>query len=185
MITPPRVIGLDPSVTATGIAWHDGSTTTAGGPATQGDSRLEEIVRWAGHAACYHPNRLRRGEDGEDLRAHLAVLEDLPVHGKGAGITGMAQGVVRLTLLDCSVPYALVTAAGLKKYATGRGNADKADMRMALYQRTGLDLRDDNQVDAWWLRAMGLDHLGYPVVELPAAQRAMLDKVTWPEAATS
>ena len=180
-MNPPRVIGLDPSITATGIAWHDGSTTTTRDTTTIGDVRLDNIARWVGHAAQYHPGLLRRDEHGEDRRAHLAVIEDLPINAKGAGITGMAQGVIRHTLLDCSVPYALVTPSGLKKYATGNGNANKSDMRMALYKHTGLDLRDDNEVDAWWLRAMGLDHLGFPLVKLPQAQRAMLDKVTWPE----
>ncbi|OPC85345.1 hypothetical protein B4N89_27350 [Embleya scabrispora] len=170
-------------MTATGIAWHDGTTSTTADTATIGDVRLDKISRWVDLAARYHPDMLRHDENGDDRRAHLAVVEDLPTHAKGAGITGMAQGVVRQALLGAAVPYALVTAAGLKKYATGTGNANKSDMRMALYKRTGLDLRDDNEVDAWWLRAMGLDHLGHPVVELPAAQRAMLDKVTWPQAA--
>lgn len=180
-MTIPRVIGLDPSITATGIAWHDGSTTTTHDTVTVGDVRLDNIARKVELAACYHPDLLRHDEYGDDRRAHLAVVEDLPINAKGAGITGMVQGVIRYTLLGLDVPYALVTAAALKKYATGNGNANKSDMRMALYKRTGLDLRDDNKVDAWWLRAMGMDHLGCPLVELPQAQRAMLDTVKWPE----
>jgi hypothetical protein len=70
----------------------------------------------------------------------------------------------------------------VKKYATGRGNATKTDMAVALAKRAdGYELRDDNQVDAWWLGAMGRDHLGVPYVAMPATHRAALDKVTWPE----
>lgn len=161
----PHVVGLDPSLTATGIAWADETFSVSG---SSGDQRLTDIH----HAVldiC----------DG----AALAVVEDLPVHGHGAGKTGMAQGVVRLALLDLCVPYVLVTPAVVKKFATGRGSATKADMRLELFKRTGLDLRDDNECDAWWLRALGMAHLGYPIVELPADRAEMLTRVTWPAVA--
>jgi Holliday junction resolvasome RuvABC endonuclease subunit len=97
----------------------------------------------------------------------------------------MVQGVVRLALLRQGVPYVTVVAATLKKYATGNGGANKSDMRMALYQRAGIDERNDNKVDAWWLRHAGLDHFGEAIVQLPAAQRAALAKVAWPAAVTA
>lgn len=155
------VLGVDPSLTGTGLAWDD-QLQTVHGP--DGDQRLVHIygqVRWACGSAL----------------ATLAVVEDLPTHAKGAGFTGMAQGVIRLALLDMDVPYVLVPAATLKKYATGRGNATKADMRVELFKRTGLDVRDDNQVDAWWLRALGLDLHGEPLLTLPQTHRAALAAV--------
>jgi Holliday junction resolvasome RuvABC endonuclease subunit len=109
------------------------------------------------------------------------VIEDLPTHAHSAGLTGMAQGVVRLALIENEVPFAVVTAASLKKFATGSGNAAKADMRMELYKRTGLDLRDDNEVDAWWLREIGLHLNGHPDrITLPATHLAALTKVKTP-----
>ena len=46
---------------------------------------------------------------------------------------------------------------------------------MALYQRAGLDIADDDQVDAWWLRQMGLHLLADPdAIDLPKAQLAVL-----------
>lgn len=168
----PRVLGLDLSITATGIAAWDGRPlSTIRTVPEDGDQRLRRIM-------------VTVRADAWDHLAHesieLAVIEDLPTHAHGAGITGMVHGAVRVALMERGVPYALVPPATLKKYATGRGNATKADMRMALYQRAGVDVRDDNQVDAWWLRAAGLDHLGHPVVDLPKAHRAALDAVAWP-----
>jgi len=160
-----RVVGIDPSLTSTGIAAADGALSTVGGDSKVGDRRLARIADAVALAVA---------------DADLVVLELLPQHMKSAGITGMAQGVIRLALVNACVPYVFLQPSLLKKYATGRGAADKADMRMALYQRTGVDVRDDNQVDAWWLRAAGLQHLGEPVVKLPAAQVAVLDKVAWP-----
>jgi hypothetical protein len=80
-----------------------------------------------------------------------------------------------------AIPVGVVPPTTLKKYATGKGNATKPDMRMALFQRAGIDERDDNKVDAWFLAAMGLDHLGCPPVDMPKAHRAALEKVAWPE----
>lgn len=161
-----RVVGIDPSLSATGLAAADGTLTTVGGDARLGDRRLALLADAVATAVA---------------DAHLVVLEDLPTHAKSAGLTGRAQGVVRLALINAGVPYVAVVPAALKRYATGRGNAMKTDMRMELFKRTGLDLRDDNQCDAWWLRAAGLQHLGQPAVQLPAAQVAVLDKVLWPE----
>lgn len=160
-----RVVGIDPSLSATGIAHADGALSTVGGDSKLGDLRLARLADAVAEAI---------------VDADLVVLEDLPTHAKSAGLTGRSQGVVRLALVNAGVPYTAVVPAVLKRYATGRGNAMKTDMRMELYKRTGLDLRDDNQVDAWWLRAAGLQHLGEPAVKLPAAQVDVLDKVRWP-----
>jgi len=164
----PAVLGIDPSLAATGIALPDGGLTLAGGAAALGDERLRSIYDVVVSAATLQ-------------RAQLAMIEDLPTHAHGAGKTAMVQGVVRLALLQTGVPYALVVPATLKKFATGSGNAGKPDLRMALYKRTGVDERDDNLVDAAWLRFAGLDWLGHPPVDLPKTQRAALAKITWPQ----
>ncbi|MBQ1061313.1 hypothetical protein [Micromonospora sp. C41] len=161
-----RVVGLDLSMTGTGIAWCDGTTYTVK-PRQDGDARLSEIR-----------SEVARAVDGR--RLDLVVIEDLPINAKGAGITGMVHGVVRTWLRDQLVPYALVVPSSLKKYATGNGNANKTDMALAAYKHAAREFRDDNQCDAWWLREMGLDQLGLPVAKLPAAQRASLKAVKWP-----
>ncbi|MGV9756980.1 Holliday junction endonuclease [Streptomyces tricolor] len=162
--TKPRVLGLDLSITATGYALPDGQTGTFKGP-WKGDWRLVAIkTAIAGQA------------DGIDL----AVIEDLPTHAKSAGITGMVHGAVRTVLMELGVPYVLITPATLKAYATGKGNADKTAMAIAALKRAGREFTDDNQCDAWWLRAAGLDWYGAPEFEVPKAQRDRLGKVAWP-----
>lgn len=165
--TAPRVVGLDLSITATGIAFADGTTYTVRS-AKNGDERLLDITYDIAKAT---------------QEADLAVIEDLPTHAKSAGITGMVHGAVRIALLRAFVPYVLVTPASLKKYATGKGNSGKPEMAVAAFKRLGIEPGDDNQVDAAWLRAMALDRLGHPPASLPAAQRAALNAVTWPTAA--
>lgn len=163
---PPRVVGLDLSMTATGIALRDGDTHTVK-PGARGDARLVEIRNCVGLTV-----------GGIDL----AVIEDLPVHAKSAGITGMVHGAVRAALIQWGIPYVLITPASLKKYATGKGNCGKPEMAVAAYKRFGRELADDNQVDALWLRAMALDHLGHPLAVMPATHRKALDAVQWPGA---
>lgn len=171
-MSAPNVVGLDLSITATGIATAEGCVT-AGGDSKKGDFRLR-IIRGGVMEMCGFV------EEPECPRAELVVVEDLPTHAHGAGTTGMVHGVVRHLLLTEGVPYVLVPPATLKKYATGRENASKAEMAVALFKRFGLELADDNQVDAFWLRAAGLDALGHAPVVLPEVQRSVLGKVEWP-----
>lgn len=161
------VIGLDLSLTGTGIAYADGTTYTVKTRLADGDRRLLHIQ--AAVAEAIDPGGVT-----------LAVIEDLPTHAKSAGITGMVHGAVRAVLLEHDVPYVLITPATLKAYATGKGTGDKTPMALAAYKRAGVEFADDNQCDAYWLRAAGLDRLGEPLFDLPAAQRARLDKPVWP-----
>lgn len=170
MSRPPRIIGLDLSIAAPGFADIDGGTFTLKLKASLGDARLNEIAREV----------MRLAMTAHTWRADLAVIEDLPTHAHGAGITGMVHGAVRAFLNDALVPYVTVPPASLKKYATGKGNADKTAMAIAALKRFGVEFADDNQCDAYWLRAMGLHAYGHGLVELPAVQTESLAKVQWP-----
>lgn len=166
----PRVVGLDLSISGTGAAYESASglaVETWKLPATLGDRRLMTIsdrvntITW-------------------DTKPDLFVIEGPVMRSQAASVSGMVHGAVRCALMAAGVPYVLMPPATLKKYATGKGNADKTAMALALYKRAGLEYADDNQVDAWLLRAAGLQHLGHPIVDLPAAQVEVLAKVEWP-----
>jgi Holliday junction resolvasome RuvABC endonuclease subunit len=160
----PRVSGLDLSLTATGVCDPDGNVFTIATDDNDGDRRLNVI-------------RLRVLEvvQGNDF----VRIEDLPTHAKSAGITAMVHGVVRADLAALGIPYARVVPSTLKKYASGKGSGDKTLMAMSAFKRAGVEFADDNQCDAWWLRAMCLDHLGHPLFELPELQRKSLCAVEW------
>lgn len=163
------IAGLDLSITATGVCDIYGETSTHGGDAKLGDRRL-----------C----KIRTAVQVVAQSADVVMIEDLPRGGMGGATTGMVQGVARELLTSMSVPYILVSPATLKMYATGKGTATKADMRVSRLQRFGEDERDDNQVDAWWLRTLGLDLYGQPLIQvngstaLPQSHRRALDKLT-------
>lgn len=70
------------------------------------------------------------------------------------------------------------------KYATGRGNAPKQLVVSEISARTGRTFPDDNQVDAWILRAMALDAYGFPCIDVPKSHRDALNGLTWPQIGT-
>jgi len=161
------VLALDLSLTATGHCSSDGAIGTII-PKTKGTARIVFIVDEV-------------LDEVHRSKPKLIIMEDIPFGGRNnaAGPLAMLHGALRYMLHDRGCPFVTVPPASLKKYATGKGNATKPDMRMALFQRHGLDLRDDNQVDAWWLMHMALDHLGEPIIVLPKTHRDALAKVEW------
>lgn len=169
-----RVIGLDLSLTSTGVALPDGTTYRIKTRAADGDRRLLHI-------------RDSIRDDLAEHRPHLAVIEDLPKHAMAAGFTAKVHGIVLGELLDADVPYAYIVPATLKSYACDNGRADKSDMAAAAYLAAGAEFVDDqggDQVDAWWLRAAGHDWCGVPLFTMPDAQRDRLSKGKWPAAFT-
>ena len=149
-----KVMGIDPSLNSTGLALPDGTLLTLKQKAADGDYRLVKI-KLGIIDAIFPPNR-----------PDLVVAEDLPRNAMGAGITGQVQGVVRELLQSYKIPYLLVSAATLKKAATGSGRADKSQMRAAWLEYTGEDNPRDDEVDAAWLRTLGRFMVGD--IEAPA-----------------
>ncbi|MGW4007879.1 Holliday junction endonuclease [Streptomyces sp. NPDC004763] len=172
------VVAFDLSLTASGVCYRDGSTSTIKTRERDGDRRLlviEEAVQIA--------------VGGEHLglgpAPALAVLEDIPKNSYAAKPIAMVHAIVRTVLMKAGVPYALVTPATLKSYATGKGSGDKVPMALAAYKRAGREFEDDNQCDAFWLWCAGRDWLGQRPfdTDMPKAQREALKKVDWPEVA--
>lgn len=168
-----NVIGLDLSLTATGVATAQESFAIR--CSERGMPRLHSVRnRIIGTVTLNRPD--------------LVVIEGYSMgtarqssHAHGLGELG---GVVRLWLWEAGVPYVDVPPACLKKYATGAGNARKEAVLIAAVRR-GAEVRDNNEADAWWLRAMGMDALGSPVVTVPALHRKALATVAWPLAPTA
>lgn len=151
------VIGIDPSLAATGVATLHGEFTIDTDRKRDGDGGRLTILR----------KTLIRTLFGN--AAELTVIEDLPANAKSAGLTGRAQGIVRQILSEFGNEYVAIPPATLKKFATGKGNCKKDLMRQAWLDFSGQDNADDNQVDAAWLRQIGLHLLGAKV-DLPQAQ---------------
>jgi Holliday junction resolvasome RuvABC endonuclease subunit len=167
-----RIMGLDLSISATGVAFPDGSSAVIK-PRGKGYGRLlfiEERLSAAVRVA----------------RPDLAVVEDIRAGLKGdaAKVVPMVHAVAVLVLGRAGVPYALVNAKTLKLYATGYGGgADKESMALAALTYAGRKFPGDaggDQCDAWWLRAAGHAAYGEPLVRMPQHNIDALRVVTWP-----
>jgi crossover junction endodeoxyribonuclease RuvC len=179
-MSEPRVVGLDLSLTATGIApsnFPQLRITYTVTTKTRGCERLahirDEVMKSCAPVEVWDPEWR--------MDAPLVVLEGY-AYGRPnqAAHLGELGGVIRLALHEAGVPYVDVPPSNLKKYATGKGNAGKEEVLAAAIRRLGYEGHDNNQADALWLQAMGYDALGRPVVEMPAVNRAALEKVEWP-----
>lgn len=170
-----NVLAFDLSLTATGVADAGGSTTLTPPAIPKAACHDEQCAR----LVWLRDQIIRRVLTD---RPDIVAVEGFSFASKGSSVDQVygLGWTIRIGLRDLDVPYVLIPPSNVKKYATGKGTATKPDMRMALFQRFGLDLRDDNQVDAIWLYTMTLDHYGHAPVALPAAHRDALTKVSWP-----
>lgn len=164
-----RVLGLDLSTASSGLAMPDGTCHTLR-PRTKNDPgrRLHEILM------LVEPY-LRLA------KAQLAVIE-IPVVGRNGTTTRRiieVVGVIRARLHEHDVRDAEVIATSLKLFATGSGNADK--QKVTGYVRNyGGKVANDDEADAWILRAMGLYAHGELVVPREPFRDEAVRKVRWP-----
>lgn len=91
----------------------------------------------------------------------LVVIEGYSFGSAGGKVSGHAHdraelgGVLRNQLVDyCRVVEVAPTT--LKKFATGKGNADKAEVVSALSRRYGRTFKSDDAADAFALMQIGL-----------------------------
>ena len=166
-----RIMGLDLSMSCTGVAFPDDSTAVIK-PRGAGDRRLLSIEE-------------RMAAAVRVARPDLVLIEDDPgvFRGASAKVIPMVHATVRLVLMRSGVPFVLVNTKTLKLYATGTGTADKASMELAALTYAGREFPGDkggDQCDAWWLRAAGHAAYGEPVVRVPEPHLDALRAVAWP-----
>lgn len=178
--TAPTVVGLDTSLTATGIASSHGWCELAGytdkkRPITKlpHAERVNALVRLAGEVL--------------DLVGHpdMVVIET-PAYaqsGGGAHERGWLWWELYRRLASREVPVALVTPQQRMLYATGKGSGGKGGVIDAVARRWPAFTTNgnDNLADAVALMAAGMDALGHALVPMPAANRAALNAVAWPQ----
>jgi Holliday junction resolvasome RuvABC endonuclease subunit len=168
----PVTIGLDLSLTGTGVASSRGWTTIVKpGLKMRGHTRLQYI----------------RDAITEASPADVALVV---VEGPSYGNQGTRQSghheraglwwMVTHSLWKRGVDYAVASPAARAKYATGKGNAGKADVIREVTRRFTWFTGGEDEADALVLAAMGADWFGHPMVEMPQTHRKALDAVRWP-----
>lgn len=167
----PRVIGLDLSLTCTGVAGEGWTDIIRPRTGLRGHPRLAFIVD---QVAVHIRN------------ADLVVIEG-PSFGGGVAhrhedLAGL-RVMVRHACWRRGIPYAVVPPSCRALYATGKGSGSKGAVRDAVRERYGVECDGPgryDQADAYVLLAMGLHHLGWPIAVPPDSHRRGLDGCQWP-----
>lgn len=167
-----RIIGLDLSLTGTGIAVAEGG----------GIERVETIKSPASKIKGHE--RLKRIVDGVTALAFdcdLAVVEGPSFGSQGNALhqLGGLWWMVTHRLWTVGVPYAIATPSQVKKYLTGKGaGIDKVAMALEFGKRfPGIEANNDNEIDAVVLAAIGKRLRGEPIDSVPAAHLTVMDKI--------
>lgn len=172
-----KVVGLDLSLKATGIARYDGMTMTLSGEAYTGAERLRALREGV---------LLMTGVVGQEAfdteRPDLVCIEGYSFNSRNGGERlGELGGVIRLALHENQMPWVEITPAKVKKLATGKGNAAKEEVFAAAIRRLNYKGSSLDEADALWVREIALQHFGEPTADLPAAHLVALKGIEWPE----
>lgn len=178
----PLVIGLDPSLTAFGIAGADWADVLRPKKLT-GHERLAWLL----------------GEVIDRVKATDMVVIEGPAYGQqlqaGHHERAGLWWLVTQSLYVRGIPYAVANPHNRTIYATGRANPAqhepkakrariaKGMVHTFVVEQLGIWCEGAGRydmADAAVFAAMGLDWLGYPLLDLPTQQRRALDGVHWP-----
>lgn len=174
------VVGIDTSLTATGLA------SSRGWCHTVGYTDKKRPITKLPHADRLAALETVRADVIRDIgHPDLAVMETpaLSRSGGGSHERGWLWWEVYRHLARTGVPVALMSTNQRAQYATGKGSASKSAVVDAVARRwpAWVTEGDDNQADAVALMAAGLDWLGLPIVPMPQTHTRALEGAAWPE----
>jgi len=157
------VVGLDLSLTATGVysleapqgaePWVGPCDLLKSKPK---DGTVEERILLLFRALSKFAS--------EHGHPSIIVIEGpaFAAQGNAGAYTAALNFYFRCRLTDIGATYHVIPPTTLKKFATGRGNAQKSLMLQRIYKRWGIDVEDDNLADAYALARYGHEVLGSP-----------------------
>lgn len=143
----PVVMGIDPSLTSTGLVVLSNSELISSetiGIKEKGIARLLELQNiLEGRLFTYKPD--------------LVVIEGYAfARSNQAHQMGELGGMIRMLLTQKRVPWIEVAPTQVKKFATGKGNAAKDLILMNVYKRWGVEFDSNDIADAYVLARIGL-----------------------------
>lgn len=143
------VLGIDPSLTATGtIKLVDGTIKDQGLTKTKPtDSTIDEL------------KRLMTIRDSIKLEGiDLAVIEGIALGVRKTRSLAQLAGLnylIRERLYREKIPFLVIPPTVLKKFITSKGNMPKDMMLLETYKRYDISFSDNNLCDAFGLAKMG------------------------------
>ncbi|MEC5149189.1 hypothetical protein [Cryobacterium sp. GrIS_2_6] len=178
-LTGRRVIGIDLSMTSTGIAviangviaTHTITSKPDAGTLRSFLARSEKIAEQIDKAVIFD-------------RTDLVVIEGMAFGAKSSSLDKIHAHwwlVVKYISEFVDQEPVVITSGQRCKYATGKGNAPKDKVLAAVIKRYAqVDVKGNDEADAVIFAAMGARHLWMPVEEsLPLLNLEAMDAVRW------
>jgi crossover junction endodeoxyribonuclease RuvC len=174
-----KIAGLDWSMSSPGLCINDGTTIYLYGQSTKkkdfGTYNINgngvSIILTVDQIESYK-NNIERFDNSASkyiniLKSHDCNTVNLEGYAMGSGRGGMtftigeSTGFLKSALYNNRIATNIVAPTTLKKFATGKGNANKDKMREAFIETLGIDLPDVNcrsdVIDAYWLSVYNLE----------------------------
>lgn len=147
-------LGLDLSLNATGIVLLADNNLIYAGCITQA-GKLRDSSRIA-----YIRDFVTEVIDDEGY-PDVIVIEGYAYGAQSRShAIGELGGVIKLALYEMGLSCVVVPPTTLKKYTTGKGNAQKSLMLKKVYTRWDFDTENDNIADAYALARFGSEYVG-------------------------
>jgi len=178
-IAPRRVVGIDLSMTSTGLAVIANDTIETHTVKSKPDAgTLRSFLA-----------RSKTIAEGIDRAVNLTPSDLLVIEGMAFGAKSSSLDKIHAhwwLVVDFLCDYVdqepvVITSGQRCKYATGKGNANKDIVLAAVLKRyPTADAAGNDEADAVIFAAMGARHLGFPVEEsLPLVNLEAMEAVRW------
>lgn len=167
------ILGIDPSLTSTGICVMNGETGEVG----------ETMAIHSTHTGAERLVNFRQEiVNLISMRSNIHAFIEGYAFGANNQREALGElgGVLRLTLYDAGIPMVIIQPTMLKKFATGKGTADKVAMGVQLMKEFGLSYPTTDQTDAFWLSQFGRGYLGL-VDDLRVYQKESIEAIKNPK----
>lgn len=147
-----RILALDPG-TSCGWAVSDGPSGTWNLTPARGDSPGMRYIRLRA-----------RLEEVRQAHPDLGLVAYEQAFQVGRKAVEIYDGIITHVQSFCAehhIEHTTVFASTLKKWATGKGNASKQEMRSAWYRRAGeiWTHQGEDEIDALWILAWTIDSI--------------------------
>lgn len=141
-------LGIDPSLTATGVGIIQAGETTKHF-VTAPPKDVPAYANGFGRIRWFYDEFTRLVTTYQPaVVAVEGYAYDMPRKGKSqAHSLGELGGALRMALFDTNRTTLVVAPSTLKKFATGVGKGPKSGITLALYKRWGLEVTEDNEAD--------------------------------------
>ena len=172
-VAAPNYVGLDMSLSSTGFCCKEGSTLTVDTIKTTPRTCANDLARLR-HICSEVMKRIPQN-------TRMICIEDYFTPSNrgqiGSALKLVALGTItRMALFEAGFPFYVVAPGTLKKFITGKGNAQKSMIIKEVYKRYGVECGDDNQADAYGLMLLAEGLAGCPD-DYPKFQVECVDKL--------